>query len=125
LQHVKSLTPAKVWYHTCGSVVQLIPDLIDNGIDILNPVQLSAANMDLAELKARFGDALVFWGGGIDTQQTIAFGTPAEVYDEARERIRVFNEGGGFVFNSVHNIQGNTPTENVVAMFNAIRDSRG
>jgi uroporphyrinogen-III decarboxylase len=80
--------------------------------------------MDPQKLKSTYGKDIVFWGGGVDTQKTIAFGTPDEVYDEVRERIRVFNQDGGFVFNSVHNVQGNTPTENIVAMFNAIRDSR-
>ena len=119
VQHIKSLTSAKVWYHTCGSVIQLIPDLIDNGIDILNPVQLSAANMDLAELKSRFGDALVFWGGGIDTQHVLSFASPAEVKEHVRQNLDILKPGGGYVFNSVHNIQAGVPPENIVAMFDA------
>ncbi len=113
----------KTFIHSCGSVYKLIPDFIAAGFDILNPVQCSAAEMDAARLKREFGKELVFWGGGVDTQQTIAFGTPKQVYEEVWQRIALFNEGGGFVFNSVHNVQGNTPIENVVAMFDAIRDS--
>ncbi len=113
----------KTFIHSCGSVYQFIPDFIQAGFDILNPVQCSAAQMDAAGLKREFGKDLVFWGGGVDTQKTIAFGAPEQVYREVRERIAIFNEGGGFVFDSIHNIQGNTPIENVEAMFRAIRDS--
>lgn len=114
----------KSFIHSCGSIYRYIPDFIEAGFDILNPVQCSAADMDAARLKREFGRDLVFWGGGIDTQKTLAFGAPEEVYREARERIAIFNEGGGFVFDAIHNIQGNTPIENVEAMFRAIRDSR-
>jgi uroporphyrinogen-III decarboxylase len=113
----------KTFIHSCGSVFDLIPDFLDAGFDILNPVQCSAAKMDAQQLKSEFGKDVVFWGGGVDTQKTIAFGTPEEVYREVRSRIDVFAPGGGFVFNSVHNVQGNTPTENILAMFRAIRDS--
>ena len=115
----------KTFIHSCGSVYDLLPDLIEAGFDILNPVQCSAAKMDAATLKREFGSDLVFWGGGVDTQKTIAFGTPDDVYREVRERIDIFAPGGGFVFNTVHNVQGNTPTENILAMFRAIRDSAG
>jgi hypothetical protein len=113
----------KTFIHSCGSVYQLIPEFVEAGFDILNPVQCSAAEMDAARLKERFGDQVTFWGGGIDTQKTLPFGTPDQVYREARERIDIFNRNGGFVFNAVHNIQGNTPVENVEALFNAVRDS--
>ena len=113
----------KTFIHSCGSVFDLIPDFIEAGFDILNPVQCSAAKMDPKTLKREFGQEVVFWGGGVDTQKTMAFGTPEEVYREVRERIDIFAPGGGFVFNSIHNIQGNTPTENILAMFRAIRDS--
>jgi len=120
---IHSRTNWKVFIHSCGSVYDLIPDFIEAGFDILNPVQCSAAKMDPKKLKEEFGKDLVFWGGGVDTQRTMAFGTPEEVYREVRERIEIFAPGGGFVFNSVHNIQGNTSTENILAMFKAIRDS--
>jgi len=115
----------KTFIHSCGSVYQLLPDFIEAGFDILNPVQCSAAEMEAMRLKREFGKDLVFWGGGVDTQKTMAFGRPAEVYREVRERVEVFNQDGGFVFNAIHNIQGNTPVENVEAMFRAIRDSAG
>jgi uroporphyrinogen-III decarboxylase len=101
----------------------MMPDFIEAGFDILNPVQCSAAKMDPRELKREFGAEIVFWGGGVDTQKTLPFGAPDDVYREVRERIDVFNDSGGFVFNTIHNIQGNTPIENVQALFRAIRDS--
>jgi hypothetical protein len=113
----------KTFIHSCGSVYKLIPDFIDAGFDILNPVQCSAADMDPRRLKREFGRHIVFWGGGANTQQTLSFGKPDEVYREVRERIEIFNDGGGFVFDTVHNIQGNTPTDNLLAMFKAIRES--
>lgn len=113
----------KSFIHSCGSVVNLIPDFIESGFDILNPVQCSAAGMDPRMLKREFGKDLVFWGGGADTQKILPFGTPEEVYAHVRERIDVFNKDGGFVFDSIHNVQGNTPVENMVAMVKAIQDS--
>jgi hypothetical protein len=113
----------KTFIHSCGSVFDLIPEFIDAGFDVLNPVQCSAAKMDARTLKREFGAQIAFWGGGVNTQQTIARGTPDETYREVRERIEIFNEGGGFVFNSIHNIQGNTPVENILALFQAIKDS--
>lgn len=119
VQHIKSLTKARIWYHTCGSVMPLIGDLIDNGIDILNPVQVSAANMDPRELKERYGDRLTFWGGGIDTQHVLGFGTPEDVCKDVCKNVAALKPGGGYVFNSVHNIQAGVPPENIVAMFDA------
>jgi uroporphyrinogen decarboxylase len=119
VQYIRSLTPAKVWYHTCGGVMQLIPELIDNGIDILNPVQISAAGMDPKQLKSRYGDRLVFWGGGIDTQHVLPFASPDEVKESVRHNLEIFKPGGGYVFNSVHNIQAGVPPANVVALFDA------
>ena len=116
-------TKWKTFIHTCGSVYQFLPDFIEAGFDILNPVQCSATDMDAPRLKREFGKDLVFWGGGTDTQKTLPFGTPDQVYREVRERIAIFNDGGGFVFDAIHNVQGNTPIENVEAMFKAIRDS--
>jgi uroporphyrinogen-III decarboxylase len=122
-RRIHEKTKWKTFIHTCGSVVDLIPDLIEAGFDILNPVQTAAAGMDPRRLKKEFGRQIVFWGGGTDTQHTMAFGNPEEVYREVRERIEIFGSGGGFVFDSVHNIQATTPTENLLAMFKAIRDS--
>jgi uroporphyrinogen-III decarboxylase len=113
----------KAFIHSCGSVYQFIPDFIEAGFDVLNPVQCSAVDMDARRLKREFGRDLVFWGGGVDTQQTIARGTPDAVYREVLDRIALFNEGGGYVFDAIHNVQGNTPIENVEAMFRAVRDS--
>ncbi len=114
-------TPWKVFKHSCGSVAKLIPAFLDCGFDILNPVQCSAARMDPVELKREYGDRIVFWGGGVDTQKTLPFGTPDEVREEVLRRREVFAPGGGFVFNTVHNIQARTPVENVVAMVEALR----
>jgi uroporphyrinogen decarboxylase len=112
-------TQWKTFLHSCGSVYHLIPHFIDAGIDILNPVQTSAANMDPARLKAEFGKRLVFWGGGCDTQAVLSRATPEEVREHVKERLGIFAPGGGFVFNQVHNIQANVPTENVIAMLEA------
>ncbi len=114
----------KTFIHSCGSVYDLLPDFVEAEFDILNPVQCSAACMDARTLKKEFGKHFTFWGGGVNTQQTLPFGTPDEVYREARERIEIFGEGGGFVFNTVHNIQGPTPAANMLAMFKAIKESQ-
>lgn len=119
---VRAHTAWKTWKHTCGSAAKFIPFLIEAGLDCLNPVQCSAAGMDAASLKERFGARLTFWGGAVDTQKTLPFGTPDEVYAEVAERIRIFGPGGGFVFNPIHNVQGNTPPENLDALFRAFRD---
>ena len=118
-------TPWKTFIHSCGSVVGLLPDVIDAGFDVLNPVQCSAAGMDPKTLKDRFGDHLTFWGGGVDTQKTLPFGTPEEVREEVRDRIEIFGQGGGFIFNTVHNVQANTPVENLVALYEAVKEARG
>jgi len=119
---VHAHTGWKTFIHSCGSVAPLIEDFIAAGFDVLNPVQCSAADMDPAELKRRFGERIVFWGGGADTQRTLPFGKPEEVRAEVRERIEVFGPGGGFVFNPVHNVQADTPVENVRAMYEAVRE---
>jgi uroporphyrinogen-III decarboxylase len=111
--------------HSCGAVSKFLPSFIEAGIDILNPVQCSAAGMDPAELKARFGDRIVFWGGGVDTQHVLPFGTPAEVREQVLRRCEVFAPGGGFVFNTIHNIQARTPVENIVAMIDAVHEFNG
>lgn len=119
VQHIRSLTTAKIWYHTCGGCMEYIPDLIDNGIDILNPVQISAAGMDPKVLKEKYADKLVFWGGGIDSQHVLPFATPGEVKEQVRKNLEFFKPGGGYVFNNVHNIQVGVPAENIIAMFDA------
>ena len=111
--------------HSCGAVRPLIDRFIGVGFDILNPVQCSAKDMDPARLKADFGDRLVFWGGGVDTQHTLPFGTPAEVRAQVTDRLRAFSPGSGFVFNTIHNIQARTPVANIVAMVDAVRDFNG
>ena len=112
----------KTFIHSCGAVAPLIPEFIAAGFDILNPVQCSAAGMDPVQLKQNFGRDITFWGGCVNTQHTM-YQTPEAVYREVRERIDIFNQDGGFVCNAVHNIQGNSPIENVLAMFKAIKDS--
>ena len=119
---IKSKTRAKVFYHSCGATAEFLPDLIEIGVDILNPVQVSAAGMDTAHLKREYGKHLTFWGGGCDTQRVLPFGTPDEVRAETRRRLRDLAPGGGFVFNPVHNLQPGTPPENVAAMFAVARD---
>jgi hypothetical protein len=117
-------TAWKTFTHTCGSIVALLPDFIEAGFDILNPVQCSAAGMDPQLLKDRFGQEIVFWGGGVDTQHTLPFGSPDDVRREVRERIEIFGRGGGFVFNTIHNIQARVPVENLVALFEAVQEYR-
>jgi uroporphyrinogen-III decarboxylase len=112
-------TPWKTFFHCCGSVYHLIPHFIEAGIDILNPIQTSAANMDPARLKREFGSRIVFWGGGCDTQQVLPRATPDDIRRHVRERMEILAPGGGYVFNQIHNIQANIPPENIVAMFDA------
>lgn len=118
-------TPWKTFKHSCGAVAKFIPTFIEAGFDILNPVQCSAAGMDPAQLKAQYGDRLVFWGGGVDTQKTLPFGAPAEVREQVLRRCEIFSPGGGFVFNSIHNVQAGTPVENIVAMIDAVHEFNG
>ncbi len=122
VQFIRSRTPAKIWYHSCGSVPGYIPDLLDNGVDILNPVQVSARGMEPSRLKADFGDRIVFWGGGIDSQKVLPFASPAEVRQNVRRNLEAFMPGGGYVFNNVHNIQADVPPENVLAMYDAAHE---
>ena len=115
-------TKMKTFLHCCGSIPGLIPHLIEAGVDILNPVQTSAAGMDPAVLKSRFGGRIVFWGGGCDTQSVLPSASPEEIREHVRERMRIFQPGGGYVFNQVHNIQANVPAENIQAMLEAAHD---
>lgn len=116
-------TQWKTFIHCCGSVTPLIPDIIDAGFDILNPVQVSADNMDAAMLKEKFGKDIVFWGGGCDPQNTLPLGTPEEVYEEAKRNAEIFSRGGGFVGGNIHNLQYGVPAENFLAEVKAIKDT--
>jgi hypothetical protein len=115
----------KTFKHSCGSVARFYPSFIEAGFDIINPIQCSAAGMDPERLKAEFGSRLVFWGGGVDTQQTLPFGTPAEVREQVLRRLEIFSPGGGFVFNAIHNIQARTPVANIAAMLEAVKEFNG
>ena len=115
-------TPWKTFYHSCGSVFAFLNDFVEAGVDILNPVQISAKDMDPKVLKEKYGDRLVFWGGGVDTQKTLPFGNPEEVRNEVTDNCRIFGKGGGYVFNTVHNIQSKVPIDNLMAMFQAVKE---
>lgn len=118
-QFIKAHAPVKLFYHTDGAIRPLIGDLLDAGMDILNPVQFTAANMELKSLKQEFGRDLVFWGAGIDTQGVLGSGTPAEVKADVKRNIEALAPGGGFIFATVHDIQANVPPENIMAMWEA------
>jgi hypothetical protein len=120
---VHANTGWKTFYHTCGSIVPFLDDFSEAGIDILNPVQISAAGMSPEFLKSKYGSRFVFWGGAVDAQHTLSFGTPQEVREETAHNVAVFSRGGGYVCNNVHNIQATVPTENLMALFDAVRGS--
>jgi uroporphyrinogen decarboxylase len=123
IKHIKKVLPGtKVMYHSDGAIYDLIPDFIKMGVDILNPVQFTAAGMDLNRLKKEFGKDLVFWGGGVDTQDTLPHGTPAQVADEVKRNIDILAPGGGFVFAAVHNIQADVPAENFWSMWDTVKN---
>lgn len=122
---IRKNTQWKVFKHSCGAVEKFLPSFIDAGFDILNPVQCSAAGMDPEQLKAKYGSRLVFWGGGVDTQHTLPFGTPEQVRQEVLRRCEVFSLDGGFVFNTIHNVQACTPLPNLLAMVDAVREFNG
>jgi len=120
---LRELAPrAYHFFHSCGNVRPLIPDFIELGVQILNPVQISAAGMEPAALKHDFGVALTFWGGGVDTQEVLPHGTPQQVRDQVRRNIELLAPGGGFVFNTVHNIQADVPVENILAVFETLAE---
>ena len=112
----------KTFKHSCGAVEPLMSHFIESGFDIINPVQINASGMDPGKLKEKYGDKLVFWGGGVDTQGAFAFGTPAQVKEQVKSQCEILNNNGGFVFNTVHNIQANVPFENIVAMLDALKE---
>src|ERR1039458_1450628 len=113
-------TTWKTFIHCCGSIWRLLDDIVDAGFDCLNPVQTSAADMDPQALKTKYGSRITFWGGGVDTQRVLPFGTPEEVREMVRQRMAIFGVGGGFVFNTIHNVQAGIPTENLLALYEAI-----
>ena len=115
-------TTWKTFKHSCGAVEPLMSNFIESGFDIINPVQINASGMDPRKLKEKYGDKLVFWGGGVDTQGAFAFGTPTQVREQVKTQCEILNKNGGFVFNTVHNIQANVPFENVVAMLEALKE---
>lgn len=119
---IHARTKAKIFFHSCGAIRPVIGDLIEIGVDILNPVQVSATGMDSAELKKEFGKDIVFWGGGVDTQTILGNGTPQQVREDVKRRIEDLAPGGGFVFATVHNIQGNVPPENIMAMWETLQE---
>jgi len=118
-------TKWKVFKHSCGSVERFLPSFIECGIDILNPVQCSAVGMDPEHLKATYGDHLTFWGGCVDTQHVLPFGTPEDVRKQVLERCRIFSRNGGFVFSAIHNVQARTPVKNIIAMLEAAHEFNG
>ena len=121
---IKSKTDAFILFHSCGSVYRFIPSLIEAGIDALNPVQVSAAEMDTKRLKREFGSSITFWGGGCDTQHVLRNGTPEDIRNEVKRRVDDLSGGGGFVFTQVHNIQPDVPPENIMAMYGAFEQCR-
>ena len=123
--YVKSHSQMHTFIHSCGSISALLPDLIDAGIEIINPVQTNAAGMDPAYLKREFGADVTFWGGGIDTASMLNRGTPAQIREQVLERLEIFTPGGGFVFNTVHNILPDVPPQNIIAMYDAIAEFNG
>ncbi|HPD28814.1 MAG TPA: uroporphyrinogen decarboxylase family protein [Phycisphaerae bacterium] len=118
-------TKWKTFKHSCGAVEQFLGPFIESGFDIVNPVQCSASGMDPAHLKRTYGDELTFWGGGVDTQKTLPFGTPAQVREQVLSRCEIFSKNGGFVFNAIHNVQARTPVANIVAMIEAVHEFNG
>lgn len=118
-------TTWKTFKHSCGSIIPLIPMLIESGFDVLNPVQWSAENMDRKELKESFGKDIVFWGGGINTQKTLPFGTPEDIRKEVLETCEIFSKDGGFIFNTIHNITADVPVKNIAALVDAVHEFNG
>jgi len=121
-RYIRDNSDAALWYHTCGNCTEYIPDLIENGVNILNPVQLSADNMDAAVLKSKFGKDIVFWGGGCDSQHILPFSSPKQVCENVRANVEALKPGGGYVFNNIHNIQAFVPPVNIEAMYEAAYD---
>lgn len=123
--YVKTNSSMKVFLHSCGSIYRLLPDLVDIGLEVLNPVQTQSADMNAARLKVEFGDKLTFWGGGADTRKILNSGTPEQVSEDVLRRCEIFAPGGGFVWNTIHNITPDVPPQNIIAMFDAVREFNG
>jgi uroporphyrinogen decarboxylase len=121
-QYIRSRSSARLWYHTCGACTAFIPELIDNGIQVLNPIQIGTPGMEPAALKARFGDRLAFWGGAIDAQHVLPHATPEAVREAVRVNLELWKPGGGYVFNNVHNLQAGIPPANIVALYDAAHE---
>jgi uroporphyrinogen decarboxylase len=122
--YVKENSQMHTFLHSCGSIYRLLPDLVEAGYEVINPVQTATRDMEPERLKKEFGDAITFWGGGCDTRHTLNRGTPAQVKDNVRRNIEILSPGGGFVFNTIHNILPDVPPQNVVAMFEAVDEYR-
>jgi uroporphyrinogen decarboxylase len=120
--YVKANSSAHTMLHCCGGIYQLIPELIEAGFEILNPVQINAVNMEPERLKNEFGNELTFWGGGCNTQSILNRATPQQVKDHVKHNLEIFSKGGGYVFNSIHNIMPDVPPQNIVAMFEAVNE---
>jgi uroporphyrinogen decarboxylase len=121
-QRAKELADVKVMLHSCGSIRLLLPDLIEAGLDAVNPVQISCKGMDASGLKRDFGKDITIWGGGCDTQWLLSHGTPEAVTEHVKQQVEVLRQGGGFVFQQVHNILADVPPQNILAMFDAVRE---
>jgi uroporphyrinogen decarboxylase len=124
-KYAKEKCGCKILLHSCGAISSIIPDLIEIGVDAINPVQISASGMEPSGLKRKFGKEIAFWGGGIDTQNTLKNATAADIKKEVKNNIEIFKEGGGYVFAQVHNIMPDVPVENIIAMFEAYRENSG
>ncbi|MBE9509264.1 MAG: hypothetical protein IMY71_00175 [Bacteroidetes bacterium] len=123
IKEIKKAAPeAFIFFHSCGNIRPIIPDFIEIGVDILNPVHITANDMDPKQLKKDFGNDITFWGGGIETQEILPFGTPGQIKDQVKKNLDVLAPGGGFVFNTVHNIQSEVPPENIMAMWNTLEE---
>ena len=112
----------RLFFHSCGNVRPYLPGFIEAGVNILNPVHVTAAGMEPRALKRDFGDAITFWGGGVDTQHILPHGTPQAVKDDVKRNVEALAPGGGYVFNTIHNIQGDVPPGNIVAMYEALEE---
>ena len=122
---VHNHTTWKTHYHCCGAIEVFIEDFIDMGVDVLNPVQLSASGMDARQLKDKYGSRITFWGGGVDTQKVLPQGTPEEVREQVKQRCEIFSKDGGYIFNTIHIIQADAPVENIAAMIETVKEFNG